>query len=124
MKLGPVPFDVEMFKTKNNTLFCKGEKKFVSTLYLIMPKKWENGILERKTKEVSSFLIASILFSARFLMVTLLLLPPVISQLVFLLHILSFIIQEKASNAFTFLFPPSPPLGTKACHKRDWKFIG
>ena len=72
---------------------------------------------------MSSFWIGSILFSAHFLMVVLVFLHPVISQLVFLLHILSLIIQEKASDAFTFLFLPSPPLGTKACHKRDCKFI-
>ena len=48
---------------------------------------------------------------------------PASCQLVFLLHILSLIIQEKASDAFTFLFLPFPPLGTKACHKRDCKLI-
>ena len=34
-----------------------------------------------------------------------------------------YIIQEKASDAFTFLFLPPPSLGTKACQKRDCKFI-
>ena len=72
---------------------------------------------------MSSFWIGSILFSAHFLMVVLVFLHPVISQLVFLLHILSLIIQEKASDAFTFLFLPSPPLGTKVCQKRDCQFI-
>ena len=72
---------------------------------------------------MSSFWIGSILFSAHFLMVVLVFLHPVISQLVFLLHILSLIIQEKACDAFTFVFLPSPPLDTKACQKRDCKFI-
>ena len=34
-----------------------------------------------------------------------------------------YIIQEKASDAFTFLFLPPPSLGAKACQKRDCKFI-
>ena len=82
---------------------------------------WRQG--QRNSKCMSSFWIGSILFSAHFLMVILVFLHPVISQLVFLLHILSLIIQEKASDAFTFLFLPSPPLGTKACQKRHCKFI-
>ena len=123
MKLAPVPFDIEMFKTKNNTLFCKGGKKCKHSLPDNAKKNGKMGFWRERQRKCP-FLIASILFSARFLMVMLLLLPPVISQLVFLLHILSFIIQKKASDAFTFLFLPSPPLGTKACHKRDCKFIG